>query len=337
MNSIKTEKTVAEFLQEGSKVIFSFIIVVILIIVGELVAPGFGSKDHILMLIKVASFLGMLGLAQMIVIVSGNGGIDLSVGAVSSIGAVVGASILGGNDGNIFWCFLLIASLGLIIGLVNGLMISYFEVPPLVMTIAMASVVSGTIIIFGRGILLPGAASPLLKALSNGTTLGIPNIIYIWLVVILFSLIVFYFTKTGIKLYGVGTNEKAAILKGIDVKRFRFWVYGASGSIACVTGLFLLGYIGTPFIDIGNQYVLPSIAAVTIGGISIRGGVGNYLGVVGGSLVLSVLGSILVSLEMGEAGRQVVFGIILIILLTLYGREEKRGGKISFLSVFFKR
>ena len=327
MNDIKTEKTFFEFWREGRKFVLPFIIFLILIFMGELASSGFSKIGHVLMLIKVAAFLGMLGLAQMIVIVSGNGGIDLSVGAVSSIGAVIGASILGGNDSNIILCFFLIALMGLMIGLVNGLMISYFEIPPLVMTLAMSSVVSGTIIIFGRGILLPGSASPLLKTLSNGTTFGVPNIIFLWLGVTLASLFIFHYTKTGMKLYGVGANENAAILKGADVKLFRFWVYGVSGAISAVTGLFLLGYIGTPFLDIGHRYVLPSVAAVTIGGISIRGGVGNYLGVVGGALVLSVLAAILVSLEMGEAGRQVVFGIVLLILLTIYSREKKEGGK----------
>lgn len=328
MPDIETAKSFSILWRQSSKVIFSFIIVIILIIAGELLVPGFSSEKHVLMLIKVASFLGFFGLAQAIVIISGDGGIDLSVGAVASIGAVVGATILQGNDGNLLIGFVLVAALGFAIGIINGLMISYLQIPPLIMTLAMSSVVNGSIYIYSRGLALPGSASPLLKALSNATTLGIPNIIFVWIGVILISMLILHYTKTGTKLYGVGANEIAAILKGVDVKRFRVLVYATSGLISALTGFLLLGYIGTAFLDIGRSYLFPSIAAVAIGGISIQGGEGNYMGVVGGALVLTVLGAILVSMQMGEAGRQVVFGVILIILLTLYGRERKGGSTL---------
>jgi len=328
---IRERKTFTEFLSGSGRIILPFILALVLIFVGEIFSKGFSSAKHVLMLFKVASFLGFLGLAQTIVILSGNGGIDLSVGALASIGTVFGAAIIRGNDNNLLLAFVIVALLGLAFGCINGIMISYFQIPALIMTLAMASVVNGIIYIFSAGLQISGSASPLLETLSNGVTLGIPNIMYIWIGVTLVVMFILHFTKTGISLYGVGSNEKAAILKGVNVKWFRVWVYGISGAISTVTGLLLLGYIGTAFLDIGSRYMLPSIAAATIGGVSIKGGSGNYLGVVGGAFVLTVISAVLIALQMGEAGRQIVFGGVILVLLVIYGREtlENGGSELS--------
>jgi len=329
-NTIREKKTFPEYVSGGGRIILPFVIAIALIFIGEIFSDGFSSVKHVLMLFKVASFLGFLSLAQTIVIISGSGGIDLSVGAMASIGAVFGAAIINGNDSNLLLAFVVVTLIGLILGCFNGLMISYFKIPALIMTLAMASVVNGIIYIFSAGLILGGSASPMLETLSNGVTLGIPNIVYIWLVVTLVAMFVFHLTKTGVTLYGVGSNEKAAVLKGVDVKWFKVWVYGSSGAISTITGLLLLGYIGTAFLDIGSRYMLPSIAAATIGGISIKGGSGNYMGVVGGAFVLTVISAVLIALQMGEAGRQIVFGIVILILLMIYGRETTENGKSAF-------
>ena len=330
VQTIREKKTFQEFWSVSGKIILPFVMAVVLIFVGEIFSKGFSSPKHVLMLFKVASFLGFLGLAQTIVIVSGNGGIDLSVGALASFGTVVGAAVLDGSDSNLIMAFLVVALLGLVIGCINGFVISYLEIPALIMTLAMSSVIHGIIYIYSAGVQLGGSASPMLETLANGTFLGVPDIIYIWAAVTAVAMFVIHFTKTGVTLYGVGSNEKAAVLKGVDVKRFRLWVFGFSGAISTVTGMLLLGYIGTAFLDIGSKYMLPSIAAATIGGISIQGGSGNYLGVVGGAFVLTVISAVLVSIQLGEAGRQIVYGIVILILLTIYGRETKEKGGAGF-------
>ncbi|HET6414188.1 MAG TPA: ABC transporter permease [Anaeromyxobacter sp.] len=332
MNPVQTDSAARLFWRENAKALASFGVVVLLIAVGGAVSSGFASSGHVLMLVKTGAFLGFLSLAQLIVIVSGNGGIDLSVGAVASVGAVVGAALLRGQDANAATAFAVVAALGLAVGLANGLMVSFLGLPPLIVTLAMASVVNGSIYIYSKGLAVSATSSPLLKSLSNGTTLGIPNAILVWIAVSAACGVVLKYTRTGVKLYGVGANELAATLKGVKVPRFRFWVYGASGLISAVSGLLLLGYIGTAFLDIGSRYVLPSVAAVTIGGVSIQGGAGGYLQVVAGTLVLTVLSALLVSLQTGEAGRQIVLGLVLLLLLAIYGRERTRGGSLGFFS-----
>jgi len=327
---VREQQTLGEFWTGNRKIILPFVIAVALIIFGELLTTGFASAKHTLMLFKVASFLGFLGLAQTVVIISGNGGIDLSVGAMASLGAVLGAAALKGSDSRIAVAFVAVAVIGGLLGCLNGFMIAYFEIPALIMTLAMTSVVNGIIYILSSGTILTGTSSPMLQALSNGTTLGVPNIIYLWIATTAIAMFVLHFTKTGVTLYGVGSNERAAMLKGVDVKRFRVFVYGFSGAISALTGMLLLGYIGTAFLDIGSRYMLPSVAAATIGGISISGGSGNYIGVIGGAFVLTVISAVLISLQMGEAGRQIVFGLVILVLLMIYGREKTESGESVF-------
>ena len=307
-----------------SKTIVPFLIAVMLIVGGEIVSPGFAGSNHILQLIKTASFLGVLALAQSIVILAGGEGIDLSVGAIATIGAVMAAVILNGQDSRLFMTVPLVLAAGFLLGMVNGIGIAIFIVPPLIMTLGMASVINGLVIIYSQGFIFKGSASELLMAIGGGQSIpGFPNMIIVWGVMILISLFVLSRTKSGITLYGVGANEITAELSGIRAMRVRALAYGISGVISALAGMFLLGYIGLPYIDIGSDYVLPSVAAAVIGGISLAGGSGSYLGVVGGSVLLTTLTALLVTLRMGEGGKQVVFGLVLIILLALYGRRSR--------------
>jgi ribose transport system permease protein len=101
-------------------------------------------------------------------------------------------------------------------------------------------------------------------------------------------------------------------------------VYGLSGTLSCLSGLLLLGFVGSAHLNLGARYVLPSVVAVIIGGIRFGGGAGNYLGAVAGSIFLTTLQSILVTLELSEGGRQLITGIVLIILLLAYTRRQSR-------------
>lgn len=309
---------------KNSKILIAFGIAVLLFIVGEIVAPGFASLSHVLIVIKTTAFLGVLALAQGIIILAGGEGIDLSVGAIASAGAVIGSTVLKGEDINLIPALIVVLILGFILGLINGMGVSFFKIPPLIMTLAMSSVITGGLIIYTNGVAITTGASPLLVQLSGKATGIIPNMVILWLAIIILAVFVLQRTKSGIKLYGVGANELTAELNGVKVKTVRALAYAVSGSVSALGGLFLLGYIGNPFIDIGEPYVLPSVAAVVIGGVSLAGGKGKYLGVVAGSIVLTTLSGILITLKMGEAGRQVTYGLVLLILLAIYGRQVRK-------------
>ena len=313
-----------KFFTTYGRTIFPFLLAIILVIIGEIFSPGFASPSHVLNLLKTSSFLGIIVLAQTIVIVAGREGIDLSVGALASYGAVFAATVINGKDANIPLALVLVTAGGFLLGLINGLGISYFRIPPLIMTLGMASVINGLIIIYSQGFAFSGSASELLKIIGGKGTYGIPNMAVVWVIVTVIALFVLSRTKYGVGLYGVGANDLTAELNGVNTKRVRALAYACSGAISSLAGIFLLGYIGLAFIDIGSSYVLPSVAAAVIGGISLAGGAGSYLGAAGGSLVLTTLTAVLVTLRMGEAGKQVVYGLVLIMLLAFYGRQRRK-------------
>jgi len=303
------------------KVLIAYALAVLIFVAGQLISPGFGEFSNIMNVLNISALLGFIALAQMLVVLSGGEGIDLSVGAMASLGAVMSSQIIGGLDGNLIQAVAIVLAVGFLIGCVSGVGISYFKVPPLVMTLAMASVIQGGALVYTNG-QPKGMASPLLKELGVGRTAGIPNLVWLWILIAVVAGIFLARTKWGKLLYGLGTNRLTTELSGVRTRVVRTIVYGASGAISAIGGMLLLSYTGTAFLDIGGTYMLPTIIAVVIGGISLAGGLGSYNGTVAGAILLTSLSSILVTLNMSEGGRQIVYGVILLLLLIAYGRQK---------------
>ena len=296
--------------------------IVALFVFGEIIAPGFLSFGHLMSVLRLSVFLGIVALGQSLVVMAGGEGIDLSVGSVLSLGVCISSSLLLGKDANIPAALLAATAAGFAIGLVNGIGVSYVGIPPLIMTLAMASVVEGLSLIYTGG--YPrGVAPSILEALGNGRILQIPNILILWIVVIIGATLVLFRKRWGAVLFGVGANSITAELSGINVKRFRMFVYGICGAIAGLAGFFVLGYVGTPYLNLGAPYLMTSIAAVAIGGISLAGGAGSYLGAAIGCVLLTTLSSILVALKTTEAVRQIVYGSLVFIIVVAYTRRKR--------------
>ena len=288
---------------------------------GEIISPGFLSFSHLMSVLRLSVFLGIVALGQSLVVMAGGEGIDLSVGSVLSLGVCISSSVLAGKDANIPIALLATLAAGFAIGMVNGAGISYLGIPPLIMTLAMASVVEGLSLIYTGG--YPrGSAPALLEALGNGRTLGIPNILVFWGVVIIAATITLLRQLCGAILFGIGANSITAELSGIDVKRFRMFVYGICGAVSGLAGFLVLGYTGTPYLNLGAPYLMASIAAVAIGGISLAGGSGSYVGAAIGCILLTTLSSILVALKTTESVRQIVYGSLIFIIVVAYTRRK---------------
>jgi len=292
--------------------------IVALFIFGEIIAPGFLSFGHLMSVLRLSVFLGIVALGQALVVISGGEGIDLSVGSVLSFGVCVSSSLLLGKDANIPLAFLGAIAAGFAIGLVNGVGVSYIGIPPLIMTLAMASVVEGLSLIYTGGY-PKGSAPELLEALGSGRILNIPNILLLWVVVIIGATLLLFRKRWGAVLFGVGANSITAELSGINVKRFRMFVYAICGAIAGAAGFFVLGYTGTPYLNLGAPYLMTSIAAVAIGGISLAGGSGSYVGAAIGCILLTTLSSILVALRT----TQIVYGGLVFIIVVAYTRRRR--------------
>ncbi len=313
------------------KVLLAFFLVVLLFIAGEIIVPGFSYFSHIMTVLQASFFLGLVSLGQTIVVISGKEGLDLSVGSTLTVGVLLGAVILLGKDSNLPLAIIAVVSAGFILGLVNGFGVSYLGLSPLIMTLAWGIVIDGLLLFISKGS-YPGKASPILEMIGHGSMtfiigtylVKIPWVILLWVVIILGIRFILRRTSIGYVLYGVGANSRAAELLGIRTKNVRVIAYGMSGMLSALSGMLMLGFVANPNIALGERYVLPSVVAVIIGGINFGGGSGSYLGAVAGSIFLTTLASILTTLNMGEGGKQVVTGMVLMILLMVYTRKAKR-------------
>ena len=304
-----------------SKVAVAYLLIVLLFLAGQAASPGFSSFSNIMNVLNISALLGFIALAQTVVVLSGDEGIDLSVGAMASLSAVMSSQMINGADGQLAFAAAAVIAVGFAIGCVSGAGIAYFQIPPLVMTLAMASVIQGIALVYTNG-QPKGMASPALKQLGTAQTLGIPNLVLLWIVVAAAAALLLSRTKWGQLLYGLGANRLTTELSGVRTRVVRTLVYGVSGAVASLGGLLLLSYTGTSYLDIGSAYMLPTIIAVVIGGVSLAGGQGTYNGTAAGVILLTTLSSILVTLHIGEGGRQIVFGSVLLLLLIVYARQK---------------
>ena len=299
------------------------ILIIILLALGETASPGFAAPGQIIKLLTIAALLGIVAAGQNLVILGGREGIDLSVGAIISFGAVIAGNIMQGANSMVAPAILGAAGVGLGIGILNGIGVTFLRIPPLVMTLGMLGVVQGALVAMTRGIPSGNAAPVLSSFITQSVLVGIPGILFVWAGVGLLMAWLLSRTAFGYRIYAIGTNERAAKLTGISVWRMRISLFGLSGFFAGLTSVFVLGYTGNSFIGVGEQYMLPSIIAVVLGGTPLSGGQGKYTGTMAGAFLLVILQSILITLQMEEFGRQIVFGITLLLLMLFYGRQRR--------------
>lgn len=297
--------------------------IIALLAIGEALSPGFARGDQVMRLLTVSAILGMVAAGQSLVVIGGREGIDLSVGALISLGAVLAGNMMSGSNSGILPAILVAGGVTFLIGIVNGLGITLLRIPPLVMTLGMTGVVQGALIVISRGI-PSGNAAPALSGFVNRPLLfGIPGALWLWALLGLAMWFLLRRTQLGYAIYAMGSNERAAELTGVPVNRVRTLLYGLSGLLAGITGVVVIGYTGNSFISVGDQYVLPSVIAVVIGGISLAGGSGTYTGVMLGAIALTILQSVLTTLQMEFWSRQLIFGGVLLLLMLLYGRTRR--------------
>jgi ribose transport system permease protein len=300
--------------------------IVVLLAGGELISPGFASPRQIVTLLTIAALLGVVAAGQNLVILGGREGIDLSVGGIISFAAFLAGNLMQQNDANIAHALALVLGATFLIGLVSGLGVTLLRIPPLVMTLGMLGVVQGGLVLLTRGVPSGRAAPMLARIVSEPVLFGLPGILFIWIAVGVILTVVLRRTTFGFNVYAIGANASAAALAGVPVRRTRALVFALSGFFSGLTGILLLGYTEYVFVGAGDQYMLPSIIAVVIGGTSLAGGSGGYVGTMAGAIVLILLQSILTTLNIPPFGRQVIFGITLLGLMLLYGRQRRLRG-----------
>jgi ribose transport system permease protein len=256
------------------------------------------------------------------------GGIDLSVGGVVSLTTALAATRLGGHGPGVALWLAAIVLLGPALGALNGVMVSRLRLQPFIVTLATWSVWSGVALW-----ILPtegGTIPQRLIDFGNGTFLSLASAV--WLIV---ALVVFWAwfkrTRTGIAIKATGSSENSAYLSGVPTQRATTTAYALSGLFAALGGLFLVTQTASGSPTVGNDYILDSVAAVVIGGTSLFGGRGGLGGTIAGAFILTLIASVIFTLDISSFWTPVVTGLLLIMavlansLIELYVRRRGVG------------
>ncbi len=297
----------------------AFACIILLLLIGSLYSSSFLSLDYLLLQLKVASFLGIIATGMMLVILLGQ--IDLSVPWVIGMGAMMACAAAAYGPLGTALAVPFGVLCGLALGLINGVGVAYLRIPSMIVTLATNAVAQGLMIVYTGGFAPRDTATDAMRWLATGTLIpGVPNAVLVWALV--GGAMVFVLTRTafGRAVYGIGNSERAAYLSGLSTRRVTMIAFAVSGALAAFGGVLLAGYASKAAQAMGDAYLLPAIAAVVLGGTSILGGRGSYLGTVAGVILITLLQSILSVMQMPEAGRQIIYGAVIIAMLLLYGR-----------------
>lgn len=298
------------------------VITIALLALGTAINNQFLAAMNVANMLTISSLLGFVSIGQTMVVISGDNGLDLSVGGVMSFGAIIAYTIMNGKNSMFIPALLAVLAAGALFGMFNAIGIVYAKIPALVMTLATASVLTSGQQLFTGGN-PTGAPAPLAAQIATSKLLPfLPWILVIWIGMIIVTHLLLTRTSYGKQLYATGTNMNAAYLAGVRVSRIRIITYMFSGLLSAFAGFWLCAYNGVVYVNAGISYVMPSVAAVVIGGTSLAGGKGSYNGTVAGAIILTIINSVLVMLDTNEAGRFMLNGIILAVLLAIYTRQQ---------------
>jgi ribose transport system permease protein len=297
----------------------------ILIFVGERLAPGFATIRNMLQLAKLASFLGLAAVGQTIVMLTG--GIDLSIAWVLTASAVVFTGLCNGQDANIPVAAAAAISVGLVSGLANGFGVVKLRISPIVMTLAMNNIMLGATLIYTGGT-PSGSSSPVVRALATGNVGFVPAMVILWCLLAALAIVAVRYTRGGRMLLGVGENPRVSYLTGIRNDWVVMAAYVICGLTTSITGILFAAFSGASFLGMGDQFVLPTVAAVVLGGTSMFGGRGGYGGTMAAVLFTTILTTVLVIGNIPQGVRSIIFGVALlaaILAQRLLTRREDRG------------
>lgn len=307
----------------------ALLLAIILFVLSGLLPNGFGSdmgvaRAQATNIMRLAVFLGVIAAGQTLVIISGGEGIDLSAGSVVTLTAILTYVVVNGANEKVLLGLLISLAVGALIGFLNGVGITFLKISPFVMTLGMSGVVTGAIIVITHGS-VTGKVAPIMTRLIArplSPSLQIPNAIIIW---ILFGLLMWLLLERstfGRNLFAIGVNRVTAKLSGVNVTTTNLITYALAGALAGFGGFLLVGNTGVVHLQLGQPFLFPSIAAVAVGGTLLSGGKGSYWGTMAGAIVLTLITSLLTTMQMPDSVRRMVLGATLLVLISIYGRQR---------------
>ena len=293
---------------------------VVYIVVLTVVGGESWSTHYFNSLFTLALFYTVLAIGQGAVVLTG--GLDLSVPHTLAFAGVVLAAVANGQDAPAYWAIPMVLGAGMLVGLVNGLGVVLFGMPSIVVTLATNGVMQGLALLYTGGI-PTGSSPPSLQWLFNARFLGFAPAAWSLILVAAVAVVVLHRTTFGRRIFAIGNSARVAKLSGTRVDANLLGVYVLSGFCSALGGVLMTGFSGISFLSMGIPLLLPTIAVVLVGGTLATGGRGHYLGMFGGALLLTALGTLVTGSQVPIAVRDIVFGVVVLgAVLTL---RERRG------------
>jgi ribose transport system permease protein len=260
-------------------------------------------------LIVLGSFLAILALGQGATILTG--GLDLSIPWTIGFCGIIAAGFIRGSDEAALWVVPAVLAIGALIGAFNGLGVVLLGLPPIVITLATNGILQGFALVYSNGT-PDGFSSPTLRWFMTGSFHGVTPVVVLVILFVIFALLLLGRTAFGRRVYAIGNSARVATLSGVGVGGTLIGVYSLSGFCGALVGILLTGFSGQASLGMGDEYLLPSIAVVVVGGTLITGGRGHYAGMLGGVLLLTALLTLLAGTTLPHAVRDIIFGLVVL-------------------------
>ncbi len=308
-------------LRTRAKPVFSiYTAFLLLVIIASFLSPTFLLRTNIFNVLRQASALGILSVGMTFVILSGNGGVDLSVGAVVSLTTCLAAGIMMNQSSMVLPAVLAVMGVGLLIGLFNGTMITRFKTDPFITTLGTMTVTQGLAMYYTKGAPF-GGTPPGFRMIAEGYVGFVPVPVIIFLAVFAIGLFVLRQTVFGRYIYAIGGNQEVARLSGIRVNRYKMAVYVISSMLAVLAGLIMVARVSIGDPKLGYGFELDAIAATIIGGTSFAGGVGGMAGTIVGVMIIAVMNNLLNLLNVSPFLHGVVKGLIILVAIIMQRKK----------------
>jgi ribose transport system permease protein len=298
-----------------------YALLIVLIVLSRFINPSYGSTSFIETVVSLSVFTAVVAFGQGIVILTG--GFDLSIPGAMTLPAVMLTAMAAGSNTRTLWVLPLVLAVGGGIGAVNGIGVALLRLSPIVMTLATNTILGGVILVYTHG--TPTGFTPkVIVNLAQGKLFGgsVPEIIVVLLIFTVLGVLLQNYSSFGRRVYAVGSNPVVASLSGIRTNRVLIWVYVTSGVCAAFGGVLLCGFSGQSYLGLGDPYLLLSLAGVVVGGSSVKGGRGYYLGTLAGVIILTVVSTILSGTNLSEGFKQIIYALVIIVAVLAVRQVE---------------
>ena len=296
------------------------IIAVLLFAVTVAVNPKSFNMSAFSSIVLLTLLLSFASAGQTMVLIGG--GLDFTVGAVMSSAAILTTYLMNGQDGRFLLVFGLAMGMGALVGLLNGICAVKIDLPPMIVTMAISNVITRMQYVLTEGT-PSGYAGPSFVTSVIGKIGGVlPNLTLYALVLVPLVFYLLNRSRFGRQLYLTGNNPTAALLAGIKTSRVRVLMYVFAAMLSAFAGMLGAAYMGTARCQIFDEYAFSSLVAVIVGGTAFTGGIGSFAGSIAGALLMVVLSNGLTVLALAQPVRNIVQGMVMVLLLIMYNRAR---------------